>query len=109
MELRIMARAIEVDARAGAGIKINVGQPALDGAIDEVQAAPVAHNGGVPPNVDVLASGAFRDDLSSAVDGDRHARSQINRRTGENGQVRPAGDDEVGTDRVRAAGRAPDG
>ena len=98
-----------VDGRATAIRKAHVVELALDGGVDEIEAAPVAARGRFLRKNHALRVGAVRHDFARAVDRDRHARSHINRRARANGQRDAGRHDEVGGDAIRPGRRRPGG
>src|SRR5262249_50703751 len=92
---------------AAAGIEIDVSQAALDGGVDEVEAAPIAGHSRVFADVNAIGLVAQGKDSAGAVDRDGGAGRDVNARTGLHRQRDAARDDEVGGDVVRRAGGRP--
>ena len=98
---------VPADRRARARVEIDVGKTALDGAVEEVEAAPVARDGRVFADVDVVRFGALGKNLSRAVDRDGDAGCHVNCRARFDGQGHAIGNGEVRRDGVRPARRGP--
>ena len=82
MKLGVMA----ADARSTREAEINIGQAALHGCADEIEAAPVCGGSWVTCEADVLRIGPFGQNLAGPVHRDRCPGCYIDRRAGLNGE-----------------------
>src|SRR5207302_652437 len=71
---------VPANGRAAARVEIDIGQSALDGRVDKIEAAPVAASGHVC-DVDALRVRALRQNPTRAIDGDRRPGSHVNCRS----------------------------